>query len=382
VRFHVVALPHTVTDASYSHCAYTQKVRNFCRMMTSLGHTVFHYGAEGSEAEAEHITVLSAGEQRGFFGEPQPDKLYPIQFDEGLPYWKLMNARAAEEIQRRVERRDFLCLIGGRCQREVAQIVGEADAITVEYGVGYFGTFARFRVFESYTHQAAVYGTQSASPDGFAYDAVIPNAYDPEEFPLYTGKRDNYLLYLARLHSRKGILAAVQIAKAADLPLVIAGQGAAHQIGNLLVTEEGCAIELSDKVFYVGAVGPKRRWELLSQARALLQPTVFLEPFGGNVVEAALCFTPAITSDCGAFAETVKHGITGYRCHTLEQYTWAAEAVTKLDPVTIRDTAEANYSIQRVRCMYQEYFSMLAGLWGEGWPERRSREQLDWLNKA
>ena len=35
--------------------------------------------------------------------------------------------------------------------------------------------------------------------------------------------------------------------------------------------------------------------------------------------------TPAITSDFGAFCETVEHGRTGYRCHTLEQFMWAID---------------------------------------------------------
>ena len=157
----------------------------------------------------------------------------------------------------------------------MAAILGSARLHRRGYGVGYFGTFARFRVFETYSHQAAVYGTQSREPDSFAYDAVIPNSYDPDEFPFCKGGRDNYLLYLARLNQRKGVFTAIEIARAAGLPLVIAGQGVADRTGNLLTTEEGCVIELSDQVSYVGAVGPGRRAVLMGRARALLQPLRF-----------------------------------------------------------------------------------------------------------
>ncbi len=133
---------------------------------------------------------------------------------------------------------------------------------------------------------------------------------------------------------------------------------------------------------YVGSVGPGERARLRGGARALLQPTIFMEPFGGNVVEAAMYGTPAITTDYAAFSETVRHGVTGYRCHTLEQFVRAARAVRDLDPAEIRRIAVANYSLDRVRCMCQEYFEMVSGLWGPGWPELKSRTQLDWLNKT
>jgi hypothetical protein len=89
-----------------------------------------------------------------------------------------------------------------------------------------------------------------------------------------------------------------------------------------------------------------------------------------------------VTTDYAAFSETVRHGVTGFRCHTLEQFVWATGAVRDLDPAEIRRIAVANYSIRRVRCMYQEYFEMLSGLWGPGWPEFKNRPQLDWLQKA
>lgn len=55
MRFHVISLPHTNTTKEFVWCAYTEKVRRFCNMMTSLGHTVYLYGGSENEAEVEEF---------------------------------------------------------------------------------------------------------------------------------------------------------------------------------------------------------------------------------------------------------------------------------------------------------------------------------------
>ena len=60
MRFHCLGIPHTISNRAYAPCAFTQKVVNFCEMMTKLGHNVFHYGHQDSEVYAtEHVTVTT-----------------------------------------------------------------------------------------------------------------------------------------------------------------------------------------------------------------------------------------------------------------------------------------------------------------------------------
>jgi glycosyltransferase involved in cell wall biosynthesis len=60
-----------------------------------------------------------------------------------------------------------------------------------------------------------------------------------------------------------------------------------------------------------------------------------------------MCGTPAITTDHAAFSETVRHGVTGFLCHTLEQFVWATRAVGDLAPQTAVRHGECHRGCRR-----------------------------------
>ena len=60
IRLHILALPHTITNDEFSHCAYTGKVLRFPEMMVSRGFEVYHYGVEGSTTKAtKNVELLT-----------------------------------------------------------------------------------------------------------------------------------------------------------------------------------------------------------------------------------------------------------------------------------------------------------------------------------
>ena len=91
-----------------------------------------------------------------------------------------------------------------------------------------------------------------------------------------------------------------------------------------------------------------------------------MEPFGGVSVEALLCGTPVIATDFGAFPENVQHGIHGYRFRTIGEAVWAAKNLDKLNNKKIHEYAVDNFSVDRVRYLYQAYFEQLLTLWEDG----------------
>jgi glycosyltransferase involved in cell wall biosynthesis len=347
MRFHVVGLPHTNTTLDFTACAFTEKVRKFCVMMKSLGHTVYLYGGEFNEAPCdEHIPCITEQERLDAVG----GRHYTgASFDYNLPYWEKFNRKVASSIGKRAEQKDFICVIGGYAHKQIADSL--PHLMTVEFGIGYPGTFAKYRVFESYAWMHAVYGTttnNAATLDGNFFDAVIPGYFEPEAFPLGNGDGD-YLMFIGRLVKRKGYQIAEMVAEHLGERLIIAGTGETPSYGE-----------------HVGLVDAEERARLLGGAKAVFAPTLYVEPFGSVVPEAMMCGSPVITTDWGAFTEIVQPG-TGFRCRTFGEFVEAAKQAPSLNRSLIRQYALDYYSLDAIAPQYERYFRRLLTLWDEGW---------------
>lgn len=375
MRFHIVNLVHTQTTQEFCPCAYTAKVVKFCAMMKSLGHTVYLYASEDNDAECDElIACITKKEQIETLGNNDWKKtFFNVNWDPNHSSWQIMNGRVIEEMKKRIEEKDFICLIGGNCQMQIAHAF--PAHISVEFGIGYRGVFSNFKVFESYSWMHHVYGLMKQD-NGSWYDAVIPNYFDVNQFELRPKK--DYYLYFGRLITRKGLRVVQDIADRLKIKVLCVGQGKLNDPGSV----DNCGVT-SPYLEHIGSAGVEERKILMAEAKACFLPTYYLEPFGGVAVEAQLSGTPVITSDWGAFPETVQHGKTGYRCRTLEQFVWATKNADKLDPLDCRKWAVENYGMDKVKNMYQEYFSMLSDLYGKGWYEENdSRNELSWLEKT
>lgn len=377
MRFHVPGLPHTVTNRKYIHCAFTQKVFKLCKMLHSMGHEVYHYGCEGSNPTCtEHIDVVEEKFRRKFYPDDWHDKHWNYNiYDE---CHKVFYKNAIKAINKRKGRRDFFLASWGFGHKQIADALGNT-VLTIEPGIGYKDTFCRYRVFESYNWMSHVYGRGMLNDqgqlvtkeDGSYFDAVIPNYFEPEDFD-FTPDKEDYFLYLGRVIKRKGIETIIAIAQETGIHVKLAGQGKYP-----IPPSKGEIIE------HTGFADADKRRGLFSKAKGLLMPTVYIEPFGGVSIESMMSGTPVICTDWGVFPETILHGITGYRCRSLDQFSWAVRNIENISPQVCRDYALANFSLERVAAMYQEYFEMVYSLWDKkGWYSVNSkRENMSWLER-
>ena len=368
MRFHVLAVPHTVTNKDYVACAFTQKVLKFCEMMTERGHHVIHYGHEDSVVTCtEHVTVIDRETYRRVYGD-YDWRVQNFKFDLLDEAYATYNRNAVREIQARQQPDDFVLAFWGQGNKHVCDQL--SGLRIVEPGIGYSQAFAPFRVYESYALMHANMGLDRVQYSGNMpwYHVVIPNYFNPKDFEYSESKKD-YYLYLGRITTAKGVQFAIDVTKELGARLVVAGQGGPSDVG---LNEWPAHVE------YVGYADADRRRELLRDAKALFVLSTYVEPFGGVMIESFLSGTPVISTDWGTFAENNLHGLTGYRCRTYGQMVWAAQNIHRIDSKACRTWGE-NFTADKVAPMYEEYFRTVL----DGWYDSRSdRFQLDWLNRT
>ncbi len=368
--FHVLGLAHTKTHPDFCLCAYTMKVFNFCTMMKDLGHTVIHYGNRGSNPLCdEQVDILDETRFSDFYPTDYRKELFRL--DSNYRGWPVFNSLAADELRKRVKNpaREFIISFFGNCHKPIADAV---PGIFVEAGIGYTGHFARWKVFESYFWLAVNCG--ALNPNGWAdsYHVVIPNSFNSEWFTPDPAACPSYYLFIGRLVESKGLQIVKHLSPHLSHPVKVAGQG------------DPSILELDayPRLQYVGTVSVESRRALYQNSIATFVPTLYLEPFGGVAVESMLCGTPAITSDWGAFTETVAHGVSGFRCRTFQDFLAAAERAPRLDRAAVCAHAQ-RYTLDNVKLMYQDYFEKILDVYqGKGWYEvrdDRTAMPLEWL---
>lgn len=203
----------------------------------------------------------------------------------------------------------------------------------------------------------AISDSQMRSAPDLNYVGRVYNGIPLERYPMRE-KKDDFVLFLGRVNQGKGPELAVEAAKRARVPLVMAAarkdesekQYWRDHVEPLLTGDE----EILDQISH------EQKVDLMGRARAVLMPIRWDEPFGLVMAEANACGTPVIAFPRGAAPEVVADGETGFLVQTPQDMADAIARCDEIDPATCRARVERLFSAEAMVRGYEEIFERIA----------------------
>jgi glycosyltransferase involved in cell wall biosynthesis len=186
--------------------------------------------------------------------------------------------------------------------------------------------------------------------------ATIPHGLPLRHMP-FSDRIGEYLTVVGRASPDKGIAEAIEVARAAGVPLRIAAK--ALDPAEREYVARHITPALGDGVEFLGELGPTERDPLMAGALATLMLGAWPEPFGLVAIESLATGTPVIARRAGALPEIVEHGIDGFLVDDLREARLAVRLASGLDRTRIRERAIARFDVERMVTAYERLYRTL-----------------------
>jgi glycosyltransferase involved in cell wall biosynthesis len=188
---------------------------------------------------------------------------------------------------------------------------------------------------------------------------VVGVVHHGVNFALYkpaVSRPEEFYVWLGRIVPEKGPHLAIAAARQAGVPLVLAGIVDHHLPHAVRYFREFIEPQLDGRqISYIGPVSLPQKVDLLSRARALLNPLQWEEPFGMVMIEAMALGCPVIAFPRGSAPEIVAHGQSGFLARDVDEMVDYIRQVDRLDRCSVRAYAEAHFS---ARVMAERYLAL------------------------
>jgi glycosyltransferase involved in cell wall biosynthesis len=205
-------------------------------------------------------------------------------------------------------------------------------------------------------HYVAISADQRRRETGVERCTVIHHGLDPARYT-WTESPAPYVCFVGRFAREKGPHTAIDAAAHAGVPIRVAGE--AHPPSREYFRRELEPRFRSPQVSFLGCIGTAQKVPLLRDARALLAPIDWHEPFGLILIEAMLSGCPVVSFAQGSVPELIEPGITGFIAGSMEEMADLIRpggAVDQLDRRRIRARALRRFSRERMLLDYEALY--------------------------
>lgn len=369
--YHLIGLPTLLVDNTTLHSPLVNIITNMALMLKALGKHVIYYGVEGSQVICDEVVpIVSADEYQQYAATKTSNELGITAGYNTTEYYVKSHNILEKALRQRIQSTttDYLLLTHVASDKGVQSLKNEGF-ITIEYAVSYPYRFAQHAIYPSYYQLFTTKvllekdtGTYSYNELNH-YDFVIPHAISAADYTFDLENKQEYFVALGRIQVNKGYRIMVEIAKQTGIKLKFAGPfGAGMEEAFLQDSHNNPQLE------YVGIVGKEEKRQLLSGAAGLLAPSTIYETYHIAATEAMMSGVPVICTDAGGMVETVIHGKTGFRCHSMTDFKQAIDLLPTLDRTAIATYAYETFSTDICQLKYEDVFLRIDNLTsGKGW---------------
>lgn len=169
--------------------------------------------------------------------------------------------------------------------------------------------------------------------------------------------RGGYVAFIGRISPEKRADRAIEIARALGLPIKLAAK--VDKADESYFREAIAPLLDQPGIDFIGEISERDKNDFLGQARALLFPIDWPEPFGLAMIEAMACGTPVLAFRHGSVPEIVDPGVTGAIVDTMDEALQAMPQVLAMDRGTVRRQFERRFSATRMAKNYLRTYRSL-----------------------
>jgi glycosyltransferase involved in cell wall biosynthesis len=323
---------------------------------------VVHYLVEGLLERGHDVTLFATGDSRSRarLCSLYPWAQWPPAAFTDLNHTSWAMAQVADGRFDVVHAHSAAALALGRLMPEIPLIYTLHHAFEPELSAYYAG-------FPEVAF-VAISGDQCGRESGVRNCTVIHHGLDPSRYRSTTHPR-SYVCFVGRFAREKGVHTAIDAAARAGVPIRVAGE--VHPRDREFGRAEVEPRLRLPHVTYLGCVGPDQKAPLLRDARALLAPIEWNEPFGLILIEAMLSGCPVVAFRRGSVPELIEHGVTGLIADSLEEMAeWIRPggAVDQLDRLRIQASAVTRFNYRRMAGEYERLYAVRVKETAPGWP--------------
>ncbi|MBW8758176.1 MAG: glycosyltransferase family 4 protein [Burkholderiales bacterium] len=183
----------------------------------------------------------------------------------------------------------------------------------------------------------------------------------PEALYRFHPRVGDYFAFVGRISPEKRVDRAIRVAQAAGVPLRIAAK--VDRVDQAYFEREIRPLLADPLIHFEGELCEDDKDEFIGNARALLFPIDWPEPFGLVMIEALACGTPVIAWRCGSVPEVLDQGVSGWIVNDLDEAIAAARSIDRIDRSGCRQAFERRFTARR---MAEQYVSVYRALSAAG----------------